>query len=331
MSHPETQVRTPARRAFDHLRDAFAAEFDGRRPAGGLVLAAEPGRTSPLRYRGASGTFEVDVAPDVIGTLPDLAQFPETLAFGREILGRCTDRLDAYSRHVGRHPSRASTLQALALLPPDERQRALGAAGRGDLEWLAARADAGASVPFADVFGRLSGQAADKATPARLRELGDTLCRLGLGLIPDPRFPARHAGASSVVLFPLEGPAEAVEPPTDAYRAAFLTLSVGMLVAMADGEVTDDERAVLREMAAVSPGLAPDERRRLAADSSWLEATPAELPSLRARLVELGAERRQAVGDMLVRVASSDGRHDRAEIALLEKVFRHMGIERDRL
>jgi tellurite resistance protein/peptidoglycan hydrolase-like protein with peptidoglycan-binding domain len=331
MSHPETRVRTAARRAFDHLRVAFAAEFERRNPSGGLLLTAEPGRTSPLRYRAASGTFEVDLGSDRVGALPDLAQFPEALACGREILDLCTDRLDAYSRHIGRCPTGASTLQALALLPWDARERALGTASREDLAWLAAHADHGGTIPFADVSDRLSGQAADRATPARLRELGDTLCRLGLGLIPDPRFPARHAGVSAVMLFSLDAPIEIVAAPSDAYKAAFLALSVGMLVAMADGEVTDDERTVLRELAAVSPGLSADERRRLAADASWLEAHPTELPSLRTRLAELGAERRQIVGDMLVHVASSDGRHDWAEIALLEKVFRHMGLERDRL
>lgn len=331
MSHPETRVRIPARRAFEHLRSEFASEFGRRNPSGGLLLKVRKGGTSPIRYRAASGTFSADLGPAGAEGLPDLERYPEALATGRELLELCTERFDAYSRHLGRGgASGGETLQALALLPPGRRESASREAAGDGLAWLAAHAAAGAAVPFQDVCARVGGQAQEKATPARLRDLADTLCRFGLGLIPDPRFPVRAPSSSTVLLFPLDAPSESVEPPSDTYKAAFLTLSVGMLVAKADGEVTDDERTTLHELAA-TPGLAPDERRRLAADASWLEAHPAELPSLRSRLFELDIGQRQSIGDTLVRVASSDGTHHRAEIALLEKAFRQMGLDQERL
>ncbi|WP_183571060.1 TerB N-terminal domain-containing protein [Methylorubrum rhodinum] len=332
MSHPETRVRTPARRAFEHLRSEFASEFSRRNPSGGLTLKVRKGGISLIRYRSASGTFSADLCPAGAEGLPDLARYPEALATGRELLDLCTERLDAYSRHLGRGGASAGeTLHALALLPPGRRESASREAVGDGLAWLAARAAAGAPVPFQEVCARVGGQPQEKATPARLRDLADTLCRFGLGLIPDPRFPVRAPSSSALLLFPLDAPSESVGPPSDIYKAAFLTLSVGMLVAKADGEVTDDERSTLNELVATTPGLAPDERRRLAADASWLEAHPAELPSLRSRLSELDIGQRQSIGDALVRVASSDGSHHRAEIALLEKAFRQMGLDQDRL
>ncbi|WP_309248328.1 TerB N-terminal domain-containing protein [Methylorubrum extorquens] len=332
MSHPETRVRTPARRAFEHLRPEFATEFGRRNPSGGLPLKVRKGGTSPILYRAASGTFSADLGPTGAEGLPDLARYPEALATGRELLELCTERFDAYSRYLGRGGASAGeTLQALALLPPGRRRSVSREAAGDGLAWLAARAAAGAPVPFQDVCARVGGQPQEKATPARLRDLADTLCRFGLGLIPDPRFPLRAPSSSAVLLFPLDAPSESVGPPSDIYKAAFLTLSVGMLVAKADGEVTDDERSTLNELVATTPGLAPDERRRLAADACWLEAHPAELPSLRSRLSELDTGQRQSIGDALVRVASSDGSHHRAEIALLEKAFRQMGLDQDRL
>jgi tellurite resistance protein len=329
MSHPETRVRTPARRAFDHLRAEFAVEFDRRHPSGGLLLKAGKGKAAPIQYRAASGSFTIGIEPDGMDALPDLSRFPKALATGRELLEICTDGLDAYSRQLAK--GGAVTLRALALLPPGRRERTAGQVAGEDLDWLRAHASSGVPVPFHDLGGRISGQPTDKATPARLRDLGDTLCRFGMGLIPDPRFPARLPPSLQVMLFRLDAPREAVEAPSDAYKAAFLALSVGMLVAKADGEVDEDERTVLRDLASASPDLLPDERRRLVADALWLETHPTELPTLRARLSELGPDHRQAVGATLVRVASSDGSHHRAEIALLEKAFRHMGLDQNQL
>ncbi len=332
MSHPETRVRTPARRVFAHLRPEFAAEFGRVNPTGGLLLKRRKSGSSPVTYRAASGTFTADLVSAEQGTLPDLERYPEALAAGRELLELCTGRLDAYSRYLGRGaaPGQA-TLQALALLPPSRRQEASREAAGDSLAWLNARTAACAPVPFQEVNEQVGARGEDRPTPAKLRDLADTLGRFGIGLIPDPRFPARLPSSSTVLLFRLDGPREAVDLPSDAYKAAFLSLAVGMLVAKADGEVTDGERAILHQLATAPSGLTPDERHRLAADASWLEAHPAELPTLRSRLAELGHEQRQAVGDSLIRVASSDGTHHRAEVALIERAFRQMGLDQDRL
>jgi peptidoglycan hydrolase-like protein with peptidoglycan-binding domain/uncharacterized tellurite resistance protein B-like protein len=328
MSHPETRVRTPARRAFDRVRDEFVAEFERRHPSGGLPIKWRKGAPSPALYRAASRTFEVDLALFGSERMPDLARHADALALGRELLDLSSDRLDAYSRHLGKEAGRASplSLQALALLPAGQRERAADAPAAAHLSWLRERAEACAPVPLAELGRRVAGRSDAGATAAKPRELADVLCRFGIGLIPDPRFPVR-APAADVTLFALTGPRDAVDAPSAAYEAAFLTLSVGMLMARADGVVTEDERAVLRDLASDAPGLGPDERLRLGADASWLEAHPTELTSMRARLAGLDPERKRAVADTLVRVASSDGRHHRAEIALLEKAFRQMGLD----
>ncbi len=159
MSHPETRVRTPARRAFEHLRSEFATEFIRRNPSGGLPLKVRKGGTSPIRYRAASGTFSADLGPSGAEGLPDLTRYPEALATGRELLELCTERFDAYSRYLGRGGASAGeTLQALALLPPSQRRSASREAAGDSLAWLTARADAGTPVPFQDVCARVGGQ-----------------------------------------------------------------------------------------------------------------------------------------------------------------------------
>ena len=81
MSHPETRVRTPARRAFEHLRSEFASEFGRRNPSGGLLLKVRKGGTSPIRYRAASGTFSADLGPagaDGFSAEADRPTFPQS-------------------------------------------------------------------------------------------------------------------------------------------------------------------------------------------------------------------------------------------------------------
>lgn len=334
MSHPETRVRTPARRALDLLREEFAAEFLARHPSGGLPVSIRKGKNAPARYRAASATFTADLGREAFGLLPDLDRYPEPLALGRELLDACTDRLDAFSRHLGRvgGSAGAPTLQAVALLPPNLRDLALAGKASDDMVWIAARADLGAPVPFGEACARVLGQAAERITPARLRDLADALCRFGIGVVPDPRYPTRlPAGASSIITFPLDAPCEVVAAPTEAYRAGLLAVSVGVLVARADGAVTADERASLQELAANLPGATPAERLRLAADAAWLEANPVELSSLKTRLAEIGPAYRRAIGDAMVRVAAGDGLHHRAEVGLLEKAFRHLGLEPEAL
>ncbi|MEL6062327.1 TerB N-terminal domain-containing protein [Methylobacterium sp. DCY52] len=108
MSHPETRVRTPARRAFDRVRDEFVAEFERRHPSGGLPIKWRKGAPSPALYRAASRTFEVDLALFGSERMPDLARHADALALGRELLDLSSDRLDAYSRHLGKEAGRAS-------------------------------------------------------------------------------------------------------------------------------------------------------------------------------------------------------------------------------
>ncbi|OWK20010.1 hypothetical protein AJ88_35375 [Mesorhizobium amorphae CCBAU 01583] len=115
IADPETRVRTPARRAQTVLRELFAEAVEKKYPNGVRVAAAGV-RKLKVNYRACSGTFDLDIRP-LGGDLPDITNRSEPIGGARRIFDDCTDRLDDYSRMLGRSEGLRPTLAAVAQLP----------------------------------------------------------------------------------------------------------------------------------------------------------------------------------------------------------------------
>ena len=88
-------------------------------------------------------------------------------------------------------------------------------------------------------------------------------------------------------------------------------------VLVADGMMTDDERAFLETMM-TALGLDADERRRVIDLEGWDDAEP---------LVRgLSAEERQQLVEQLVDAASADGRLSARELATIKRVAAALGV-----
>ena len=88
-------------------------------------------------------------------------------------------------------------------------------------------------------------------------------------------------------------------------------------VLVADGMMTDDERAFLAAMMAAE-GLDADERRRVIELEGWDDAE---------RLVrELPLEQRRALVEQLVDAASADGRLSANELATIRQLTAELGV-----
>lgn len=328
MSHPDTKVRTPARRAFSQLQGMFDEECRRRFP-NGLVLDGR--RLAPARilYRSASGTF-VSNLTDILGALPDVSNCSEALALGRNLLDDCTERLEEYSRFVAKAPELAASLHAIALLPRTQRALALEALPSDPLQWMRERARAQDLVPEGRLFDLVNSVQPGKVTPTKLRELAETLAKFGFGFIPDPSF-SFGSGDGTMLLFELEQPAETVEAASPYYRTALLTLALGMLVGKADGSLQPAERLSLEAMATNADGITADERRRLHTDLRWLELHPIALAGLRKKLATIPHGERGRIADLLVDVASAGGSQQPTEVAILERIYRQLDLDPERL
>ncbi|OWK23985.1 hypothetical protein AJ87_26830 [Rhizobium yanglingense] len=130
LTHPETSVRTPARRAPELLKELFTEEIDRLHP-NGVRIAAGRFKAIATSYRACSGSFTVEVKA-LGGALPDITGRAEPITTARRVFDMCSDHLDGYSRALGRSGGAAPSLAAIAKLP--ERQRyALQTVSRGSL------------------------------------------------------------------------------------------------------------------------------------------------------------------------------------------------------
>ena len=326
MAHPETRIRTPARRALPILRKVFATKLAEAHPAGLLVKRVKTMKALSLPYRAASGSFTVEVHPPG-DKVPDVLARDEPLATGRRILDASNDELDAFSRELGKLAGASPTLAALSKLPASVRREAADALPDAPLAALD-RVCAEGPVELSALQGLLGLSTVAKATRARTSEAATVLAKFGFGLVPDPAHTLRVGKTgSSVVVFALAGAHDEVPPCSDAYRSAHLALVLGVMVALADGHVDARERKALLAIGRQSVGLSADEARRLAADLAWLEASPALLGDLKAHLAGLPADARRDLLDVAVQVSMADDVVTAREVSVLERIGRQLGLD----
>lgn len=326
-THPDTSLRTPARRASAELRDLFVAEVARTYPNGVKVGGASRIRKLTVTYRAASDTFETDVLPKSLG-LPDITGLAEPLGSARAMLDACTARLDAYSRDLGKSPGLTPTLATLGKLPLEIRLDRVAKLPGDPLGTLRSLAAVGEPVPVHELGSRVGLPDHGTIDKGRLREWSALLARLGFGLTCDPTWALRTAKAETpTVVFALPGPHD--DPPTvgEGYRHAQITLALAMMVALADGTIDPAEQRALFALIGRLEGVTDDERGRLTAEMRAQAADPHALSDLRSRLKALPVEVRTRLADEIVAIAGADGVIDPREVTLLEKLFRQIDAD----
>lgn len=330
LSHPDSRVRTPARRAFEEFRALFALRFDAAHPDG--LRVSPPKRPLRHTYRAASGTFE-RTFDDILAGLPEVAHLSAPVRRIAPLAESCIDDLDAYSRLLGKDPDARGTLRAHALLPVDLAAHLPNAERDRLAVWAEGILAAGDGlVPAETVIEQVEGAAPERIGRRALTTTADALARLGIGLAPDPRYALRMPKRGDPVrLFRLPEGVCAVDTPGAAYQNTILALTLGMMVAHADGTVSPKEREHLRTRIDHAPDISPSERARLHANLAWMQVCPPELGRLRKIMQSLPEGERQVIGRTVVAIAGVDGRIDPGEVAALEKLYALMDLPKDGL
>lgn len=330
--HPETRLRTPAKRCGDEFQALFKIRFDKQFPEG--LKVRKPKRKLEFQYRAASGEFTGNFSPSSgeSGELsvPDISDLRAPVNKVQDIADEATEDLDKFSRYLGRNPEGRGSIEALALLPaelwslfPSDELDALK-------DWAAEQVEAGGDVSAIDLISRLEGSAPEKVSKRSLTDAADALARIGFGMAPDPRFSLRGPRSDEpVVLFDLGAPVERLENVSASFQAELIQLALASLIAHADGEIVEAERRALREKVAAAKGLSEIERRRLSANLDWYLSVPPDLSWLRSRLKNAGVEHHIALRAALVSAAHADGIIQPEEVALIEKVYKALGIDSD--
>ena len=329
LCHPETRLRTPAKRAFAEFKAYFRHLFDQEYPDG--LKIRTPKRRLKLQYHASSGNFAKDLS-EYLGDIPDVSGLSAPLRIAQKIADASADGLDKYSRYLGRNPDGKGTIEAHAVLP-EALWPSFPCPEKEDLQtWATTQIESGGLVPVEDVVERLEGARPDKIGKRQLIGVADALARLGVGMAPDPRFALRKPQSGEpVVLFHLPQDTRTIESPGDAYRSAILNLAVATLVAHADGQIDHAERQHLAGQIDGNQSVTEAERGRLYANLSWMIAVPPDIGMLRTRLRNAPEDRRGALGQLAVVAAGADGAIDPEEIRVIERLYTVLGLERERV
>ena len=331
--HPDVSLRTPAFRCRDEFAELFRQRYEEAHGAG-LVL--HPGtRYLRVEYQPASAGLRRSVygrqdIPDVF--LADASRWHLSA-----LVAGVTDDLGAYSRWLRRHADLRDTVAGAALLPAelvvDARRRSTRPDVAALQTWLDHRLDRAvdgeaAAVEADDLAAWWPTTSTAGLTRRDAAALARLLGHLGVGIEPDVRLggPAPALG-QTVMLFRTGD--DGHPGPTDEEWAAAVTLArLGAGVcATAEGH-TDLPWKVADPVRSAVP-LCEDRLARLRAHLRWATAANAGTIGLRKYVDRLPAERRAAIGDLLVTLATGGGGVLPAQVAGLTLAFYRLGLDPD--
>lgn len=323
--HPDFGLRTPARRCIKEFKELFARRYSEQFGEG--IIVPPNKKNLSVSYHAAS--------PSLRGIQLNFSELPDPFLLTAPlkkvfaIAESCTDELDAYSRHLGRKGSDATSLAALALLPKDLVTNAPAAKKIRDmLSQIAAR---GPSLIETTTMYEIFGE----AQPAQIgkkdaENLAALIEKLGFGLIPDVRYygvkPDKNA---QVVVFP-RGHGVDFNPSTD-FRLVGTMVRLGALVSQSDGNVSPNEESLLKSLIQNSRELTGIEKDSLLAYLHWCLYTQQGTTGLKQKMAELDSSGKAVVSRILISVAHADGYIDPNEVKQLEKLYMALGLDKSQV
>jgi uncharacterized tellurite resistance protein B-like protein len=320
LAHPQIATRSPVTRCPQEFAEQFAYRYGLQ--CGDALLVTPTGTRVRLDYHGASsGLPHAQASIDV----PDVFDSAQPVAVLKDIVDRCNEDLNPFSRWLGRNTDGRGTLAAAALLPSNLLPTA-GPQVQALIDWMEPHL-AGRDFAVID-GGDLASRWTGGTTQFGKRDAtayAQLLAALGYGIEPDVRMGGTSPNNGPLVVFREEGPSPASASP--AYAAATTLVHLATAVATADGAATADEVEHITTHIETNLDLSPPERRRLRAHLEWLLARGVMLTGLQARLDRLPRRQRELIAEFLTLVAAADGVIEPAEVKTLTKIHRMLGLE----
>jgi len=318
---PNSYLRTPATRCAEQFRALYLRKY-GEQFGDGMRLTRNRTKLKMV-YQPASRALQGQGGIVLtFGDIPDVTALTVPVKKLRELAETVTDELDSFSRYLGKNPGAADSLEGLLLLPmslwPDSAQKVL--------QSLATRVTDGVlTMSFQQLLDSFEGKSAQ--TKEKTLALARALESISIGIEPDVLGGAKLPKPEEhLVLFSLPT-SELASRATPAYQAAALTLQLASAVAAADGDFGVEELGHLRAQVQSWSHLAPGHIKRLLAHLKLLTIAPASLTSLKKRLEPLDVAAKETIATFMASVAQADGIVTPAEVKMLEKVYKALGVE----
>src|SRR3990167_1011482 len=262
--------------------------------------------------------------------MPDLTRLTKPVSQLREIIDRCTDELDSYSRFVGRKPEEKLTISAISLLPKEMITQMKIDKIISLQSWLGnlLNTEVIRDIEAKELLSQLELNDNKSLTKADCVSVAQLLTTLGYGIEPDIRFGDNKIDlGGKVVLFLSEG--EEPRNPSATYTAAATVLHLASAISAADGVVSETEELHLERHLESALELSQPERKRLRAYLRWLILSSPGFSSLKKLLITLDEKSRKSIASFLINVAYSDGIIDPAEIKTLKKIYKLLELDEE--
>jgi hypothetical protein len=316
--------RTAVARCPEEFDRVFMRQYRDRF-GDGMLLPANRTRLDASPQPSFRALKSMPVPGFLVG-LPDIAAVNGTRNKLQLLMHESAAALDAYSRYLGRYPEAQGTLEATLTLPPTMWPQATHDA----IDALAAEVAGETAV---STFGALLARfkSGGKMTRDKAVVFTTALAEAGIAVEPDVRLGARTPKPTdAVALYAIEPGANPL-PVDDAYDVATIIVDLAATVARADGDATQRETAVIEWQIDEWPHLADPQRKRLKARNLVQLAQPTASAGLKKKLEPLSQDVKATIASFLVHTANADGVVSRDEVRLLEKVYRMLGIDPQRL
>ena len=318
---PAAYLRTPATRCsaeFDRLfvrkyKEAFGA---------GMVLPKNRTKLKLVHRPASAGFGGCNELRLNFGDTPDVTVLTAPIKNLQQVVEATTKELEPYSRFVGKNPEAKHALEGLLQLPatlwPEGAQKTLVA--------LKARMGEGmVSMSFQELLASLDAKTA--LTKDKTLALARALESMSVGIEPDVLGGAKLPKPDEKVVLFAVPPGEALSRSTPTYQIAALTLQLACAVAAVDGDFSAEEMGHLRAQVQSWTHLTPNHSRRLLAHLRLLMVSPVSLSALKKKLEPLDAAAKETIAAFTAAVAQADGTVSPAEVQLLQKVYKALGVE----
>lgn len=319
--HPDTRLRTPARRCREAFGELFQRRYREWFSEG--VTARFNRRTLNVTYKPATSALRRPVRQHLNDTADaNRHSLPDAIT---QLADSVQEALDQYSRWIGRRDDRDS-LAALGWLPQELIRDRAGEDARTFIEEIESWLGGGdcVVVPSMRIVEAWPSKNDDYLTKTEAQALSRFLAGFDLGIEPDVRYTRNPSKRDHVTLFRLQGEDK---PPGEDFEAARLLLHLAAAVAGADDEIAPEEERHIEAYLEKTLDLTPAERMRLHAYVERLLAHPPTLRGVRRRAEELSTDQRRRLATFLLTVAGADGRLEGNELTLLEKIYDILGLE----
>lgn len=321
--HPEVHLRTPARRCAKQFNHLFA-QYYNQKHGDGIVV--KPNKTRlKIDYRAASPSMNRDLKLN-IPDLPNPFFLKGPINKIGVIVDECTDKLDAYSRYLGRKGNDPKSLIALSLIPIELIAKTSGAKTIRDR--LSKICGNGVGfLPVESLYKTIGQQPPLKLLKKEQESLASFVENMGYGIAPDIRYHnMKPTLDGNIAVFP-KGHGIDFRPSKE-FRTVCTILRLGAMVSQIDKDIAPAEEATLQSLARDNRELTNIEKESLLAFLHWALRTKQSVAGLKARLSDASDAEKTAISHILVTVAHADGEIKPEEIKQLEKLYTTLGLDK---